>query len=276
MTDRDTTTHNILALDSGCKNEELASVAIALATSDDPAGLGALRDHLRSEEFLRRLDDVDNPSRRVYYLSRVFSALETRPSPGSLDLCVAVAESAEFNSLPVRMNYLLPALGAVRPLTESAAAIFRRTNPEGFFSVNGPILVRNGSPLALRLFEEMIRAADVESDARVDVVHESVLPYRTELPVLETSARLIDSQLEPEVRTGVIETVFDYQVKRWFGAVRVAPAPRPWDTATDEALEFALGLSDRVLARADVPAETRGAVERSASEIRSILERRRQ
>lgn len=267
---------NIRALEAPCAREGLALAAIALATSDDTKGLAALRDRLRTNEFLRRLDNLDDPTARVQYLSRVFSALETHPSPGTLDLSIEVAESPEFTALPIRMNFLLPALGAVRPLTEGAAEIIRRTNGQGFYNVNAPILIRNGSPLALRLFEEMIRDTTVDAEMRIDALHSSVLTHRTDFAVLQMSANLIESGLDPAVRIGVVETIFDYRPGEWFGAVCVPPAPPPWDTAADDALEFALRLADLTLRFTDLPSGIRQSVERSVAEIRGILERRRQ
>ena len=250
--------------------------AIALATLGDAEGLAALRDRLVTDEFLRRLDDVDNPQRRVLNLSRLFSALETHPSAGSLKVCLAVANSPEFTSVPIRLNYALPALLAVRPVGEEAAAIVRRTNDEGFYTVNAPLLVRNASPTALRLFEEMIRDGEVEPSSRINAVHVSVLPYRTEVPVLQMARRLFEGGgLDPAIQRAVIETIFDLQSRRWFGPVRVAPTPRPWDTASDEALALVLELGGVVQARTDLRQELRSAVERTMEEVSEILANRR-
>jgi hypothetical protein len=275
MSTRDDALRAIRALDPPCEREPLALAAIEVITKQSPEGLAVLASYLRTPEFLRRLDDVDNPQRKTYFLGRVFAAMEQHPSEATRDLCIAAAESPEFCADPIRLNYLLPALAAVRPMTQAAAAVFRRTNSEGYFPVNAPLMTRNESPIALRLFEEMIRNPQVDPESRIDALRHSVLPRRTELPILATAERLLSGGLEPEVEIGLIETLFDYREKPWFGPVRVPPAPRPWETASDEACQRALALAQAALARSDLPGETRQAVQASVNEIEQLLESRR-
>jgi hypothetical protein len=152
-------------------------------------------------------------------------------------------------------------------MSEAAANVFRDTNGGGYYNLNVVLLVYNGSPNALSLFEEMIRDNEIPEDQRVDALHAAVLPYRTELAVLQSMDRLFDADIPDDVRRGVIETVFASETGQWFGPQRFPPTPPEWETATTEALEFALLLAGKITARGGLsqpPAET-------VSEIRKIL-----
>ncbi len=273
-TQQEETLRKVRALDAPARGEDLAWSAIVVIAEGFTEGVAALGSHLATTEFLARLDAIDEPQRKTLNLTQVFAAMEVHPSDATRDLCIFVAASAEFNADPMRLNALLPALAAVRPMTEIAAGVFRRTNGEGYYSVNAPLLVRNGSPVALHLFEEMIRDRSVSPENRVDALHWSVLAYRTEYAVLAMCERLLDGTLEPEVEQGIIETLFDYQVKIWFGPVRVAPRPLPWDQASSDALRLASWLALGAMDRADLPLTTRTAVERAVEELEQIQRQR--
>src|SRR5438094_6791899 len=138
-------------------------------------------------------------------------------------------------------------------MTEAAVNVFRQTNAEAYYNLNVLLLVHNGSPHALALFEEMIRDGEIPEDQRVDALHAAVLPYRIELAVLQSMDRLLDGDLPEEVRRGVIETVFESETGQWFGPRRFPPTPPPWESATSEALEFVLLLAGKVTARGSIP-----------------------
>jgi hypothetical protein len=275
-TQQEETLRKIRVLDPPAERKELALSAIVLVAEGFAEGVAALASHLARTAFLARLDALDQPQFKTLNLALVFEALERHPSDATRDLCISVANSSEFTSDPIRMNLLLPALAAVRPMTKGAAEVFRRANGEGYYPVNAPLLVRNGSPVALRLFEEMIQDRSVDPENRVDALRWSLLPYRTEYAVMAMCRRLLDGGLEPEVELGVIETLFDWQVKLWFGPVRVAPRPRPWHTASDEAVRMALQVADEAAQRPDLPDVTRAAVERSVAELDQLVSQRRQ
>ena len=159
-------------------------------------------------------------------------------------------------------------------MSETVVEVFRQTSAEGYYNLNVRLLVKNGSPNALALFEDMIRDAGVPEERRTDGLHAAVLPHRAELLVLQTIDRLLSGQLEDKVAMGAIETVFDYRTREWFGPAKNPPTPPPWQSASDDALRFVLALADKVRALG-LPAPLLEAVNNTAAEIREILAARR-
>jgi hypothetical protein len=261
----------IETLDISPDREAIADAAVALAGSADPEALVAMRERLARNDFLARLDDLANPQDSVFNLSSVFAALRQHPDPLTGELCVALANEPEFVAEPARLNYLLPALAAVRPMSEAAANLFRRTNHEGFYGVNAPLLAENGTPHALTVFQEMIETPLKDAANKVYVLHHSLVPRRTDLPLLETCAQLIGSGLERAVEMGVIESIFDYQERPWYGNIRRPPRPPSWESAPSETLRFALDAGKRIETRTDLRAGLNLAIANTVSVISRIL-----
>jgi hypothetical protein len=252
---------------------ELASSAIALAASEDSTALLSLAGELSRKEFLNRLDDTAAPERDTSNLVNVFNALADHPVAASAQLCITVYAQTDFWTIPARINFLLQALAAVRPTSPEAADVFRASSEEGFAQVNGPLLIANESPLALKVFEELIAGDWVESYVKVDMLHRSVLPSRTHLPVLQACATLYEHELPDDVRDGLIETLFDYQSRLWFGPVRQPPIPPTWESASEDALDFVLPFVDRVL-QGLMNEALRPAVESTRAKLESIHQSR--
>lgn len=255
-------------LDRSRNRDEIAASARALAASGDDAAVSVLGRHLRSAGFLDRLDDTSNPGTDIENLAFVFTELTLHPSPASGMLCELLYAEPDFAAIPVRLNFLLTALAAVVPTTERGAQVFRQSSAEGFAEVNGPLLIRNESPLALQVFEEIIAGNWVQPPVKVEILHRSVLPKRTHMPVLRACVRLLENSLANEVRDGIIETLYDNQSQRWFGPVRQPPKPPPWESASTEVLREFVMLSER-LERGGFQEPLRSVV----GETRALIER---
>jgi hypothetical protein len=165
------------------------------------------------------------------------------------------------------MNFLLPALLAVRPLTEESAAIVRATNPMGFYLLNGPLLLKNGSPLALAVFEEMVVDTSVDLESRVEMIHHAVLPLRGDSVVVGLCIGLIRRGVEAGIENGLIETLYDHQSRLWFGVVRVPPTPPAWADADPEARRMLIEFGRTLLAARRHPIALMDAVERVLLEL---------
>jgi hypothetical protein len=233
----------------------LANSARALASSEDAVALHTLAAHLRQGAFLSRLDDLANPAADVDNLFEVFRALAEHPTSVTGKVCEALYLAPDFRENPSRINLLLVALSSVRPTTAAGAEVFRTSSLEEYAAVNGPLLVQNESPLALQVFEELMAGDSLDVETKVDIVHRSVLPRRTSLPVLRSCAALLERELPLEVKDGIVETLFDYQSRLWFGPTRNPPMPPAWELATTEALDFLIALAARYPAAAPTRAE---------------------
>ena len=205
----------------------LAASAVALASSSQPEALARLAVFLQSEAFLKRLDALDDPQQKLVNVRSVLDALEAHPSQLTGRLCEALAKSPVFLAEPDRKIFLLPALAAVRPMSEQAVAIFREANAEGYFNGNGPLLVANGSPRALALFAEMVVDTKVTEEDRIEMIHWALPTHRLHAGVLEMARGLLERGLSPDLEHALEETLFDYRGDDWFGVERNPPVPPP-------------------------------------------------
>jgi len=269
---------HIKTLDESRDRPSLLAASLALALSEDRDAILRLGRHLREEEFLARLDNVRDPQLNGINLQQIFDALQSHPSPLTGVLCEVLAAQPNYLEDIDRMTALLPALAAVRPMTPSAARIFRATAEAGFYSVNGPLLAENGTPEALQVYEELIRDETVSTANRIDLLHTGVVPRRHLQPIVELCVRLLSSPpvQPPEVQLGVVESLFDYRVREWYGVCRNPPRPTAWNEASTETLELLLSIPPIVRSILPLPDDLQSAVETAIEEIEAALQERRQ
>src|ERR1700728_2599335 len=273
--ERQLLTDRVATLETSRDRGALEQASIALAASNDSASLAALTSFLRRSEGLARLDDLSDPSWKTSHLARVLHELEQHPSPATAELCLLLVNDPVFLADDDRKIYLLPALAAVRPMSQEAVEVFRRTNGEGYYNLNVRLLVKNGSLRALALFEEMIRNDEVPAARRVDALHAAVLAYRTALAPLQAVDRLLAGDLNDAVRVGAGETIFEHRSREWFGPKKNPPEPQPWESASSDALQFVLALAEKVRARGALPPPLLESVHQTVTLIREILAARK-
>ena len=267
---------NVDVLRSSGDPDSLERAAVALASSGNAEAIAQLGEFLRRADFLYRLDDLTDSDVKTLHLQEVMAALQAHPNAAIGELCVALSEDETFMSDDERMDFILETLSAVVPMTEEGADLFRRTNVEGYFAFNAPLLVKNGSPRALELFEWMMQDRNVPGNRRIDSLHRSLLPYRTILPVLNSVQRLLAANLEFPVAVGLIETIFDFQSRRWFGPAIGAPKPPAWESASDEVLHAILRLAEQSRNRGDWPQPLLVAIDQTVETVEQILASRKQ
>lgn len=262
----------IAILDSSTDRNELLLASVDLALSDDPRDLELLGQYLRRPDFLGRLDNLTDPSTKTLHLARVFEPLIARPSLDTADLSLTLSRDEAFMAEPDRLIYLLRALAAVRPMSEEAAELFRHSNTLGYSSINAPLLGANASPRALALFESMVARKEEPVARRCDWLHMAVLPNRTQLAILQMCERLLALDIEPDVQVGVIESVFDYQPRQWFGLH--APRPPAWRSAPPEVLRFVMEWGVKVRTRPNLPERVMAAIVSTLTAVRALVARR--
>ena len=260
------------AQDSGA----IVTSAIALAASEDRNAIIALARAMRLPGFFARLEGSEEPTTdSVTNLADVFIALTEHANETTGRLCELIYGEESFRELPARMNPLLFALGAVKPVTPRAVEIFRETSASGYAQVNGPLLLANGEPPALEVFAEIISGDWVEAYVKVDILHRALLPVRDRLPVVQMCIRLLGGQLEETVRIGLVEALYDYRSKEWFGPAMYPPKPPDWNQAPDASLELLIRLGERLLGET-LPPGVLAAVRTTTAALTAILKGRRQ
>ncbi|MGA8313588.1 MAG: hypothetical protein WB755_26425 [Terriglobales bacterium] len=232
-------------LKSSSDRQALEQAAISLAGSNDPSDLNLLGQFLRDAKFLARLDDPTNSA--MPHFTKLMETLAEHPDSRTADLCLILADDPLYQD-DARLSPLLDVLAAVKPMSARIAALFQRTNQEGYFGYNARLLAANGSPVALKLFESMILDKGVPIENRVECLHISVVPHRMEAPILRVADRIFSRTSERALANGVIESVFDFQ-QRWYGIESDFSAPPPWTSASPDSLRAALQLAEKAEAR---------------------------
>jgi hypothetical protein len=116
----------------------------------------------------------------------------------------------------------------------------------------------------------MINDRNVTAERRIDSLHTSLPTRRTDLAVLQTCEKLAsDKNLEPAVAIGVIESIFDFQPRKWFGTH--PPRPAEWNTASQDSMRLALRMAESAKARADLPPALKQAIDQTAQAITEAL-----
>jgi hypothetical protein len=252
----------------------VAASALALASAGQTEAVLALGGFLEDPAFLERLDPQDEPQARVTNLSHVLRTLAANPTEATERVNLSLADSPSFRDDPDRMIFFLPLLAAVRPMSDRTAVILRGANAQGHWGGNGPLLVANGSPLAMELFAEMVTDPSLKADERIAMIHWAVPAHRLMSGVLETVAKLLDRGLEPDVDRSLLDTLFDYQGDDWFGVARFTPVPPPWSAADTSVLGSYLELGFHLAQTRSFDAPLGEAIERTLGEIREELARR--
>ena len=107
-------------------------------------------------------------------------------------------------------------------------------------------------------------------EARVECLHVSVLPHRTQLPILQAADRILSRASERGIISGTIESLFDFR-QTWFGIESRISGPPAWQTASTDSLRFAAALAAKILQRRDLTPSLRDTVERERGTIVSLL-----
>lgn len=256
-------------LEGSTSAEELDLAATELASSDDPNALEALTAFLRRGDFLDRLDEPNSPN-QTQHLSAVLMPLADRPGPEVARACLELVDEPLYLEHD-RKSLILEALAAVVPMTTETAEAFRRANDEGYFAFDALLLARNGSPVALDLYRSMMCDNEVDAESRVELLHKGLLPFRTNLVVLQAASRIMDAGLEEMLTNAATESVFDYKTE-WF--MIHGPTPPSWRTASDDVLKYVVELGHRLKGRANLSATLLTAIEETTGLARALLNHR--
>ena len=237
-----------------------------LQTSDDPKALGkaavelahsgAADDHdalcgsLRSPGFLARLHteaEYEGPARRLR-LRRVMEELVKNSAPSARAVLIELTASAEFNAEGSRTECLIPATASIEsPPAELLAFWETYSQPDdGFTPLTITALLDNASRSALDLFETKLLDAEHDIEERIAWLRFDVFTHRHVAPVIECCRRLFDRPLPAELRTELIDVLFDYKPAVWF-TPSVSENPPPWTSYSNSARDTTRDLGRYLL-----------------------------
>jgi hypothetical protein len=98
------------------------------------------------------------------------------------------------------------------------------------------VLLDNGSPAAIALFERKLADPSHDEDSKTGWLRSDVLEHRNDLLLLEACERLLADPLSPSTQVALVEVLFDYRPAEWFPPSASHSAP-PLTAATPEALD---------------------------------------
>jgi hypothetical protein len=119
----------------------------------------------------------------------------------------------------------------------------------------------------------MMLDKDMPLETRVECLHVSVLPHRTELPILQAADQIVSRASERGIVIGVTESVFDFR-QEWFGIESGIAGSPAWQTASPDSLQFAAALATKLLQRRDLTASLHNGAEHERGTIVSLLSAR--
>jgi hypothetical protein len=103
------------------------------------------------------------------------------------------------------------------------------------------------------------------------LLHKGILPYRTNLVVLQAASGIMDAGLGEMLTNAAIESVFDYKTE-WF--LIHGPTPPAWRTASDDVLKYVVELGNRLKGRANLSAALLPAIQETSELALALLNHR--
>lgn len=244
--------------------KELLKAGAELAASDNAADQKALRDALCTEDFLLRLNTVEEyagDTKRLR-LRRIFDQLVQNQSPYAKETILALVKSPPYLKEGGRVDLLIMATAVVRPAPPELVAFWDKyCQPEdGYTPLTIDALAENGSPPALELLERKFADPAHEDDFKQAWMRRSVFTHRNQAGMLATCGRLFEKGLPDHLRGDLVDVVFDYKPGEWYRPA-VSFNPPPWSSYSASARAQMRRLGDYVLKNLKLTARQKQAVE---------------
>jgi hypothetical protein len=258
------------------ETKELLRTLKESARGASPAGHNHVLQQLQNPQVLATLDSESDYADAVKFklrVSQVVEALANNSAPSATDCFLKLTKSEQFMAHDERIMALVRASVSIRPAPPELVAFWNQySQPEdGFTPTTITVLVENGSPPALKLFEQKMLAPEHEDDDKIAWMRTRVLCHRNDLPLLETCERLLNGDLAEQLKPLLVEVLFDFRPQDWFRPSTKATVP-PRAQASNEALEQLLKVGLVALTMVRLNDEQRAVVQlrmQEAEELRA-------
>lgn len=206
----------------------LMRTAAEFAASDTAEDHTILLRQMELTSFLNRLDSAERyqaPPRRLR-LGRVMQTLMRNRTTLGWQVLVSLTQSQTFTAVEPRQELLIRSLWVVRPSPPQAIDFWsHHSQPESpYLHITIAALARNGSEPALALLQKRLADPRFEEEVRIAWMRGAVLEHRNDVPMLYMCGRLLSNGLEPELRTRLVEALFDYH-DEWYRSCDPPKAP---------------------------------------------------
>ena len=250
--------------------KEIAAAATQLARSDAQADQQALRLALENAEVLGRLNTEEEYAGDVrgLRLVRIMDALEGNESPLARETLLGLTQSPAYTQEIARVDLLVDATEGIRPAPPALVAFWDRySEPDDDFSSSTiSVMIENGSEPALALFERKLTSSGHEFEDKQEWLRSEVMTHRDEPAVLRSCDRLLRGGLSPDLKSELIDVIFDYQPELWFTAAVNYIPPEP-EAFSPDAIELTRALARYALAIPALSEKQREAIGETLSEL---------
>ncbi len=263
----------IETLRTSAEPNALKVAAQTLAASERPEDHAALKPFLADAKFLERLNTV-----REYQINRpkrlrlwaVLDVLRRNKAPSAQRVLVDLTAEAPYNEdeTPARSDLLIQACARIRPAPAQVVAYWdKHCRPDdGHAPLTVETLLENSSAPALALLETKMADSGHEAGERISWMHESILPRRNDLPVLQSCRRMLGGSLPQSLRPALAETLFDYRPAEWFTPSKPVRCP-PRQFMSGEARAELRAIGEMALKQIALTPEQQAVVKRVLAEI---------
>ncbi|MEO0974899.1 MAG: hypothetical protein AAFX85_17565, partial [Pseudomonadota bacterium] len=111
------------------------------------------------------------------------------------------------------------------------------------------VIVRNGSPSAIAVLEEVLPDERQREDYIVAWLRDPLLRHRHDVALLEACQRLLTgNELSKARKRAMVEALFNYEPERWYHPESPPPLPPARDTLSDGARQLLLDIAQQARA----------------------------
>ncbi len=242
-----------------------------LATSDKPHHHEQLLTWLRSTEFLRSLQPLDQYNTvlpKKLLVARIIKSLMSSQHDIARSTLARLVTAVPFLTFESLEELLVIALVAVRPLPpEAVAYLDKRSMPESTpLHLVMVTLAANSSEPALLLFERKIADADHDEGDREIWLQAEYLIRRNDIPILNSYKRMIVKlAVPPEMQMLALESLCSYNPQWYLACTKPEPPLRL--LASSEAKDILREIIDYAQKQMELSADLKQAVASVSLEI---------
>lgn len=262
-------------LRSSSDADELVMAALSFARGPSPEGHAVLQERLQTQDFLAKLDSEEEyrDTGSTLRVGRVLEALSENKAPSAHDVLVTLTKSAAFKSKVLRVDLLIDACAEVRPAPKEVVKFWdEHSQPRSGYTVRTVgAIVRNGTEPALALLEKKMADPEHTDDHKINWMRSRMLPYRNDLPLLESCERILKGKMPESLRPRLVEVLFDWRPEEWYGEHKVKTPP-PREEMTAQARLKLLEIGEYALEEVELDDRQKHAVETTLDQLRDRSE----
>jgi len=227
--------------------------AMALARSTEPADHDRLRALLTDEEHLRSLDTPDEYLRlpvENLQLHFVLTELSDNTAAPALETLDQLARHAAYREPGPRPALLLLASGKIGEVPAGIRQLWKEQLDADADELELAVamVVANGSVEAISILEDALLHQSYDQDQVIAWLQDPILTHRQDVPLLAMCERLLRSEDWPgQLRTVLVEVLFDYRPDAWYMIDVEPPRPPSRDALSAAARERLIAIADLAL-----------------------------